>query len=46
MHKGEGGQNGEVVIVLISLKWIFIREDSILDHFGPKNLRTGENPLP
>ena len=34
-HNGEGGQNGEVLMVPIYLKGIFILETFILYNFGP-----------
>lgn len=39
----EGGKNGEVVMVLIALKQIFLMENLILDHDG-HNIR--ENSIP
>ena len=34
-HNSEGGQNGEVVVVPISLKGIYILNTFILDIYGP-----------
>lgn len=33
-NNGEGGQNGEVVMVSIDLKEIFLMDYFILDHYG------------